>query len=229
MPGAKILVVDDEPHIRELLKLYLSREGYEVLEAHDGDAALRLVAQTPPSLVILDIMMPRTDGWDVLRNVRQKNTVPVIMLTARGEEVDRVLGLELGADDYITKPFSPRELVARVKAVLRRTTRVEQEPEVLDFRHFRIDKAAHELLVKSEAVACPAKEFDLLWLLCSNPNRTFTREQLLQKVWGYDFFGDARTVDVHVRRVREKIEPEPESPRYIITVWGVGYKFVEAG
>jgi len=229
MPGAKILVVDDEPHIRELLKLYLSREGYEVLEAQDGETALRQVTQVPPSLIILDIMMPRTDGWDVLKNVRQKNAVPVIMLTAKGEEVDRVLGLELGADDYITKPFSPRELVARVKAVLRRTIRVEQEPEVLDFGHFRIDKSAHELVVRGEAVPCPAKEFDLLWLLCANPNRTFTREHLLQKVWGYDFFGDARTVDVHVRRVREKVEPEPESPRYIITVWGVGYKFVEGG
>ncbi|MDP2856424.1 MAG: response regulator transcription factor [Bacillota bacterium] len=229
MPGAKILVVDDEPHIRELLKLYLSKEGYEVLEARDGEAALHHVAQAAPSLMILDIMMPRTDGWDVLRSIRQKSTVPVIMLTAKGEEVDRVLGLELGADDYITKPFSPRELVARVKAVLRRTTRVDQEPELLDYGHFRIDRSAHELRVGGEPVACPAKEFDLLWLLCANPNRTFTREQLLQKVWGYDFFGDARTVDVHVRRVREKIEPEPESPRYIITIWGVGYKFVEAG
>jgi two-component system response regulator ResD len=229
MPGAKILVVDDEPHIRELLKLYLSKEGYEVLEARDGEAALHHVAQAAPSLIILDIMMPRTDGWDVLKGIRQKNTVPVIMLTAKGEEVDRVLGLELGADDYITKPFSPRELVARVKAVLRRTMRVEQEPELLDYSHFCIDKSAHDLRVGGEPVACPAKEFDLLWLLCTNPNRIFTREQLLQKVWGYDFFGDARTVDVHVRRVREKIEPEPESPRYIITIWGVGYKFVEAG
>lgn len=227
MKVTRILVVDDEPHIRELVRLYLSKEGFEVLEATDGLEALDLVTSSEPSLIILDIMLPKIDGWEVLRAVRQKLSVPVIMLSAKGEEVDRVLGLELGADDYITKPFSPRELVARVKAVLRRTVKTEPEPEVLDFGHFTIDRSARELRVQGQIVPCPVKEFDLLWLLATNPNRTFTREQLLQKVWGYDFFGEARTVDVHVRRIREKIEPNPEEPIYVLTVWGVGYKFAE--
>jgi two-component system response regulator ResD len=227
MTGKKILVVDDEPHIRELLNLYLSREGFEILQAADGASALEVAGAYAPLLIILDIMMPKMDGWEVLRALRQKGAMPVIMLTAKGEEVDRVLGLELGADDYITKPFSPRELVARVKAVLRRTTKTDKEPEMLDFGHFSIDKSAREIKVQGKHVPCPVKEFDLLWLLATNQNRTFTREQLLQKVWGYDFFGDARTVDVHVRRIREKIEPDPDAPRFIVTVWGVGYKFAE--
>lgn len=225
--GLKILIVDDEPHIRELVRLYLAREGFTVAEASDGLEALEATLSEGPALVILDIMLPKMDGWEVLRAIRQRQSIPVIMLSAKGEEVDRVLGLELGADDYITKPFSPRELVARVKAVLRRTARTEPEPEALDFGHFAIDKTARELRVCNKVVPCPVKEFDLLWFLATNPNHTFTREQLLQKVWGYDFFGEARTVDVHVRRIREKIEPNAEEPAYLLTVWGVGYKFAE--
>lgn len=229
MYGGRILVVDDEPHIRELLKFYLTREGFDVLEAADGGAAVETItsSNSEVSLVILDIMMPKMDGWETLRAIRQKSTLPVIMLSARDEELDKVLGLELGADDYITKPFSPRELVARVRAVLRRTVKAGTEATSIDFGHFSIDRVARELRVDGKQIACPLKEFDLLWLLATNPNRTFTREQLLERVWGYDFYGDARTVDVHVRRLREKIEPNPETPRYILTVWGVGYKFSE--
>ncbi len=229
VPAARILVVDDEPHIRELQRLYLSREGFSVIEAADGLDALRHVESEPPELVMLDIMMPKMDGWEALRLIRQKSQVPVIMLSAKDEELDKVLGLELGADDYITKPFSPRELVARVRAVLRRSAKSSAEAEFLDVGRFSINRISRELRVCGEVVPCPLKEFDLLWLLATHPNRTFTREQLLERVWGYEFFGDARTVDVHVRRLREKIEPHPESPRFILTVWGVGYKFAEVG
>ncbi|MEW6524093.1 MAG: response regulator transcription factor [Bacillota bacterium] len=226
--GARILVVDDEPYIRELVRLYLMREGYDVLEATDGDMALEQALTGGVDLVILDIMLPGRDGWEVCRQLRAQSDVPVIILSARGEEIDRILGLEMGADDYLTKPFSPRELVSRVKAVLRRTLRPQNTQDDLVFANFSLNLPARELVVKGRAVPCPAREFDLLAFLAARPGRVFTREQLLEQVWGYEYFGDARTVDVHVRRLREKIEPIPEEPRYLVTVWGVGYKFQEA-
>jgi DNA-binding response OmpR family regulator len=230
-----VLVVDDEPHIRDLVRLYMKREGFEVREAADGEAGLASARETPPDLIILDLMLPRLDGWEVCRELRRQSMVPIIMLTARDDEADRVLGLEMGADDYLTKPFSPRELVARVRAVLRRSSPATSGPngaegpesrrQRLEFPGFFIDLTGRELGVGNERVPCPAKEFELLWLLASNPNRVFTREQLLRQVWDYDYFGDFRTVDVHVRRIREKIEADPSSPVYLKTVWGVGYKF----
>ncbi len=224
---ARILVVDDEPHIRELVRLYLSREGHEVAEAGDGDEALALATAGGLDLVVLDVMLPGCDGLEVCRQLRARTELPVIILSARGEEVDRILGLELGADDYLAKPFSPRELVARVKAVLRRSARSGPTHETMDFGDFALNLPARELLVRGRQVACPAREFDLLAFLAARPGRVFTREQLLEQVWGYEYFGDVRTVDVHVRRIREKIEPNPDEPRYLLTVWGVGYKFQE--
>jgi DNA-binding response OmpR family regulator len=225
----QVLVVDDEPNIRELCRLYLEQDGFDVLEAADGYEALRKAQELRPDLVILDLMLPGKNGFDVCKELRPLD-IPVIMLTARGDEVDKVLGLELGADDYLTKPFSPRELVARVKAVLRRSERgasheVTRPPERLEFPDFTIDLAGRSLIVRGREVDCPPKEFDLLATLAQNPHRAFTREQLLEKVWDYSFYGDFRTVDVHVQRLRKKIEPDPEKPRYIKTVWGVGYKF----
>ncbi|HEY3314746.1 MAG TPA: response regulator transcription factor [Bacillota bacterium] len=225
----RILVVDDEPNIRELIRLYLEKEGFTVVESEDGQAALDNLRQEPPDLAILDLMLPKLDGREVCREVRKSSSLPIIMLTARDEEVDRVLGLEMGADDYLTKPFSPRELVARVRAVLRRANPERRQPsEALTFPHFSVNHESRELKVEGAVTPCPAKEFDLLWLFVNHPHRVFTREQLLQQVWEYDYFGDLRTVDVHVRRLREKIEPKPEEPRYIKTVWGVGYKFEAA-
>lgn len=239
--ATKILVVDDETNIRELVATYLKREGYETIEAADGDQALALVRTQNPALVILDIMLPGRDGLDVCRTLRRDGGPPIIMLTAKSDEVDRVVGLELGADDYVAKPFSPRELVARVKAVLRRVAPAAgsqastampspgepagEERQRIVTPDFTIDYPARELTVRGGKVPCPVKEFELLWLLCNNPNRVFTREQLLRQVWDYDYYGDLRTVDVHIRRLREKIEPPGEEPRYIKTVWGVGYKF----
>jgi DNA-binding response OmpR family regulator len=230
-----VLVVDDEPHIRDLVRLYMKMEGFVVRDAADGEAGLTSARETPPDLIVLDLMLPKLDGWEVCRELRRQSMVPIIMLTARDDEADRILGLEMGADDYLTKPFSPRELVARVRAVLRRSSSATSGPtgaegpqsrrQRLEFPGFCIDLTSRELRVGSERVSCPAKEFELLWLLASNPNRVFTREQLLQQVWDYEYFGDFRTVDVHVRRIREKIEADPSSPTYLKTVWGVGYKF----
>ncbi|MHB0886562.1 MAG: response regulator transcription factor [Bacillota bacterium] len=228
MPQEKprILVVDDEPNIRELIRLYLGKEGFAVEESEDGEDALARVKANPPDLLVLDVMMPKKDGREVCREVRKTSSLPIIMLTAKNEEVDKVIGLEIGADDYLTKPFSPRELVARVRAVLRRARPAqEQAADVLTFPDFTVNHDSRELRVRGQVVPCPAKEFDLLWLFAKHPQRVFTREQLLQQVWEYDYFGDLRTVDVHVRRLREKIEPQPDEPRYIKTVWGVGYKF----
>ncbi len=228
MPEEKprILVVDDEPNIRELIRLYLGKEGFAVEESEDGEDALARVKANPPDLLVLDVMMPKKDGREVCREVRKTSSLPIIMLTAKNEEVDKVIGLEIGADDYLTKPFSPRELVARVRAVLRRVRPAhEQEADALAFNDFTVNHDSRELRVHGQVVPCPAKEFDLLWLFAKHPQRVFTREQLLQQVWEYDYFGDLRTVDVHVRRLREKIEPQPDEPRYIKTVWGVGYKF----
>ncbi|MFZ5815552.1 MAG: winged helix-turn-helix domain-containing protein [Bacillota bacterium] len=225
-----ILVVDDEANIRELCRLYLEQEGFAVEEAADGLEAVAKARQLRPALIVLDLNMPKKGGMDVTREL-QPDGIPIIMLTARGEELDKILGLELGAEDYITKPFSPRELVARVKVVLRRGERSAAAPaaakpsERLQFPDFTIDLAGRSLLVRGKPVDCPPKEFDLLATLAQNPHRAFTREQLLEKVWDYSFYGDFRTVDVHVQRLRKKVEPDPEKPRYIKTVWGVGYKF----
>ncbi len=228
MPIQRILVVDDEPAILEVVQKYLAREGFQVGTARDGEAAVTVFNSHPPDLVVLDLMLPRLDGLEVLRRMRASGPVPVIMLTAKGEEADRIVGLELGADDYLTKPFSPRELVARIKAVLRRASAGSlslNEAHAIERGDLRIDPRARSVQVNERAVELTAKEFDLLWFLAQHPGQVFTRTQLLDQVWGYEFYGDASTVTVHVRRLREKIEPDSSAPRYITTVWGVGYKF----
>jgi two-component system response regulator ResD len=225
--ATRILVVDDEPRMRTMLRMYLEREGYHVEEAPDGRAAVAALEQTPCQLVLLDLMMPVMDGWATCRAIREHSDVPVIMLTARGEEYDRVLGLELGADDYVVKPFSPRELIARVRAVLRRAPGARPsrgEAERLVFPDLVIDRAARTVNTGGREVGLTPKEFDLLWCLASNPRRVFTREQLLQKVWGWSYFGESRTVDSHVKNLRLKLSGG-KAAAYIHTVWGVGYKF----
>jgi len=221
----RVLVIDDEAHIRELLRLYLTRDGFEVILAEDGETGLRLAAEEAVDLVVLDVLLPRKDGWQVCRELRGRGRVPILMLTARDDEADIVVGLELGADDYVTKPFGPRELVARARALLRRSREPEAPADRLQFPDFSLDLTARDLVVRGRPVACPAKEFDLLWLLASNPRRVYTRDQLLDAVWGTQEYIEARTVDVHVHRLREKLEPEPSRPRYLLTVWGIGYKF----
>lgn len=223
MSERAILVADDEDHIRQLVRLYLANEGFSVIEARTGAEALKIWREQSPCLVILDIMMPEMDGREVLKEARKDRQTPVIMLTAKDAEMDKVYGLELGADDYVTKPFSPRELVSRVKAVLRRAD--EPQPEILSYPGLIINRESREVTVGREMMALPPKEFDLLWILAANPNKVFTREYLLETVWEYTYFGDIRTVDVHVRRLRQKIENDPENPEYIKTAWGVGYKF----
>ena len=227
VPVAKILVVDDEPNIREVVGLYLRRDGHEVVSASDGEEALREFGESEPDLVVLDLMLPKMSGLEVCRRMRAQRRVPLIMLTARGEEEERIGGLSLGADDYVVKPFSPRELTARVAAVLRR---VEESLEpagrkVLSFEGLRIDPNTRAVLVDGEPVTLTAREFDLLYHLASAPGRVYTRDQLMETVWGYTFSADTSTVTVHVRRLREKVEPDPARPRYLQTVWGVGYRF----
>jgi len=223
----KILIVDDEEHIIELVELYLGKEGYRVMHALDGDAALQRFNSEKPDLLVLDIMIPGKDGLDVLREIRKTSQVPVIMLTARESEVDKVVGLELGADDYLTKPFSPRELVARVKAVLRRSKPpAETSEEVLERDGITIDTRKRRVeVVGPEGVELTAKEFDLLFVLASNPGIVLSRERLMEKVWGYEYIGDTRTVDVYIRHLREKLADNVENPRFIETVRGVGYRF----
>jgi DNA-binding response OmpR family regulator len=231
MPNERILVVDDEPTIREVVGLYLLREGFEVDSAADGETALAAIAQTRPDLVVLDLMLPGVDGLAILRQVRAVGNLPVIVLTARGEEIDRVLGLELGADDYLTKPFSARELVARVRAVLRRTQAASEptaSPATVRVGDLRIDPAARSATLAERPIALTVREFDLLLFLARRPGQVFTRDQLLDQVWGYSFATDASTVTVHIRRLREKIEADPTNPRRILTVWGVGYKLESA-
>jgi DNA-binding response OmpR family regulator len=224
---AQVLVVDDEPIVREVLSRYLSREGFEVETAADGQAALDAVESTRPELVVLDLMLPRVDGLEVLRRIRSRNGVAVIMLTARGEETDRVVGLELGADDYVAKPFSPREVVARVRAVLRRTrdTPVAGSQEILRFGALEIDSRTREARVDGSPVELTPREFDLLHYMASSPRTVFNRLHLLDELWDASFAGDPSTVTVHVRRLREKVESDPANPRHLITVWGAGYRF----
>jgi len=219
----KILVVDDEPQIVELLRSYLERDGFTVVQAADGEAALGAVRAGQPDLVLLDLMLPRLDGREVCRRIREAGTTPVIMLTARDEETDKLLGLELGADDYITKPFSPREVVARVRAVLRRGSR--EGATLIRAGDLTIDLRAHEVTLSGRRVELTPTEFRLLETLAGHPNQVFTRMQLIDRVQGHAFEGYERTVDAHIKNLRGKVEPDPRTPRYVLTVYGVGYKF----
>ena len=219
----KILIVEDEANIRELLRLYLEREGYTVLEAENGVEGIKKWKSDKPDMLLLDVMMPVMDGWEVCREIRAESDVPIIMLTAKGETADRVSGLEMGADDYIVKPLEMPEVIARVRAVFRRIA-PDDAPEKLSFDNLVIDKQAYDLVIKGKRVDAPPKEIELLYFLASSPNRVFTRAQLLDEVWGFDYFGDTRTVDVHVKRLREKLEGVSYKWE-LKTVWGVGYKF----
>lgn len=220
----KVLVVDDDVNTCELIRLYLEKEGCEVLMAHNGKSGLEVFVDSAPSIVILDIMLPVMDGWQVCREIRKISNIPIIMLTAKGETFDKVLGLELGADDYIVKPFEPKELVARVKAVLRRYERNGFDVMEVVFPNLVINKSTYVVKLNGKEIDLPPKELELLYFLASNPNKVFTREQLLENVWGYDFYGDSRTVDVHIKRLREKLD-QPGQVWQFKTVWGVGYKF----
>ena len=223
----KILVVDDDTNISELISLYLNKEGYETKEVANGKTALEVFGEYKPDLVLLDVMLPGADGYDVCKEIRKKSRTPIIMLTAKGEVFDKVLGLELGADDYMVKPFDPKELMARVKAVLRRNIQSVEEEEnqknriVLD--NLIIDKDNYSVTYEGNLVELPPKELEVLYFLASHPKQVFTREQLLDKIWGYDFVGDTRTVDVHIKRLREKIETDPSNPEIIKTIRGIGY------
>jgi DNA-binding response OmpR family regulator len=221
---ATVLVVDDEPIVREVVARYLTREGHRTLEAGDGTVARGLIEQADPDLVVLDLMLPGTDGLELCRWIRGHSELPVIMLTARGEEADRIVGLELGADDYVTKPFSPRELAARVRSVLRRTASVPPSAEALAFGDVELERETREARKSGASIRLTAKEFDLLWFLASHPRRVFSRDQLMASVWGYTAALDTGTVTVHVRRLREKIEDDPSQPKYLETVWGIGYR-----
>jgi DNA-binding response OmpR family regulator len=222
---ATVLIVEDESVVREVVVKYLRREGFRTLEAADGDTACDLVEREQPDLVVLDLMLPRKDGLAVCRWIRSRSEVPVIMLTARGEEADRIVGLELGADDYVTKPFSPRELAARVKTVLRRARRPELSDGRLVFDELEIDASTRDVLLSGNPLRLTAREFDLLWFLASHPRHVFSRDQLMDRVWGYDAAIDTGTVTVHMRRLRAKLEDDPSRPRRLETVWGVGYRF----
>ena len=219
------MIVDDDKNIAELMRLYLEKEGYTVSIYHRGDEAVEAFKRNPPKLMVLDIMLPGMDGWQVCRAVRQISAIPIIMLSAKDETFDIVLGLELGADDYITKPFDPKELTARIKAVLRRGAPSDREDSALSFPGMTISLDRYEVVFQGKIVDMPPKELELLYFLASHQNRVFTREQLLEKVWGFDYFGDSRTVDVHVKRIREKLPKCEDLGWQIKTVWSVGYKF----
>ena len=227
MNKLKIMIVDDDPNIQQLISLYLTREGFDVVTASSGDEALRIFKSDPPSLMLLDIMLPVMDGWQVCREVRKVSNIPIIMLTAKDETFDKVLGLELGADDYIVKPFDTKELVARIKAVLRRFQTVDNPSasKELSFPGLTINITQYTVTYLGRPLEMPPKELELLYFLASHPGTVFTREQLLEQVWGYDFFGDSRTVDVHVKRIRDKLVGSEELGWSVRTVWGVGYKF----
>lgn len=218
----KILIVEDDGNIRELLRLYLEREGYEITEASNGEEGVEQWRKVNPDMILLDVMMPIMDGWQVCKIIREESKVPIIILTAKGETFDKVNGLEMGADDYIVKPLEMREVVARVRAVFRRFA--PEESGKISFDKLTVDKQAYDLIVDGKRVDAPPKEIELLYFLASRPNRVFTRAQLLDDVWGFDYFGDTRTVDVHVKRLREKLEGVSDKWE-LKTVWGVGYKF----
>ncbi|HAO68733.1 MAG: response regulator transcription factor [Oscillospiraceae bacterium] len=226
MAMGKVLVADDDKNICELLRLYLVKEGFQVVLAGDGEEALARFSAENPDIILLDVMMPRLDGWQVCREIRKKSECPIIMITAKGETFDKVLGLELGADDYVVKPFETKEIVARIKAVLRRTGKSAAENDIKEVSYDKlvVNMTKYELKVDGKVVDTPPKELELLYHLASNPNRVYTRDQLLDEVWGFEYYGDSRTVDVHVKRLREKLEGV--SDKWTLkTVWGVGYKF----
>lgn len=226
MENQKILIVDDDDNICELLRMYLTKDGFDTAIAADGEQAIDLADRYKPDLILLDIMMPRLDGWQVCRQVRKTSEVPIIMLTAKGEVFDKILGLELGADDYISKPFDTKEVVARIKAVLRRSSEKDKKNAIKEVRFDKliINLTNYELTVDGKQIDTPPKELELIYHLASNPNRVYTRDQLLDEVWGFDYYGDSRTVDVHVKRLREKLENVSDKWS-LKTVWGVGYKF----
>lgn len=226
MSTGKILVADDDRNICELLRLYLEKEGYSVVLANDGEEAMLRFSAENPDLILLDVMMPKLDGWQVCREIRKKSDCPIIMITAKGETFDKVLGLELGADDYVVKPFDSKEIVARIKAVMRRTGKSSSENNIKEVSYDKlvVNMTKYELKVDGRVVDTPPKELELLFHLASNTNRVYTRDQLLDEVWGFEYYGDSRTVDVHIKRLREKLEGV--SDKWALkTVWGVGYKF----
>ncbi|WP_446651656.1 response regulator transcription factor [Anaerospora hongkongensis] len=227
MTSEKILVVDDDARILKIVKHCLEKEAFQVVTAVDGESALNIVKQEQPSLVVLDLMLPKLNGYDVCRALTDQYSIPIIILSAKGDELDRIVGFRLGVDDYMTKPFSPTELVLRVQAVIRRVqgSRKSQENQVLVCGELTIDHGTRTVSVEGKPVSLTSTEFELLWLLAGSPQQVFTRMQLLNKIWQSDYQGDENTVTVHVRRLREKIEPNPAEPRYIRTVWGIGYKF----
>lgn len=225
MDSNKILVVDDDVNISELLRLYLEKDGFSVISCDNGAKAIELNNIEKPNLILLDIMLPLIDGWQVCKEIRKTSEVPIIMVTAKGETFDKVLGLELGADDYVSKPFEAKEVVARVKAVLRRVnTNSTPKSDVVEYDKLTINLTNYDLIVNGKKIDTPPKELELIYHLASNPNRVFTRDQLLDQVWGFDYYGDSRTVDVHVKRLREKLE-NVSAKWSLKTVWGVGYKF----
>ena len=220
-----ILLVDDDPNIRQLVRLYLEKEGYDVQTADRGDTALEMFRKNPPHLMLLDIMLPGMDGWEVCREVRRTSNIPIIMLTAKGETFDKVLGLELGADDYITKPFEPKEMVARIKAVARRYQTGDTPAKEVSFPGLTVNISRYSVVYAGQEIEMPPKELEVLYFLASHANQVFTRQQLLEQVWGFNFFGDSRTVDVHIKRLREKLVDCEKYGWQIKTVWSVGYKF----
>lgn len=222
----KILIVDDDENICELLRLYLEKDGFDTIVANDGEQAVDFASKYSPDLILLDIMLPKLDGWQVCREIRKTSETPIIMLTAKGETFDKILGLELGADDYVSKPFDTKEVIARIKAVLRRSHEKDKTSQINEVRYdkLRINLTNYELEVNGVKIDTPPKELELIYHLASNPNRVYTRDQLLDEVWGFDYYGDSRTVDVHVKRLREKLENVSDEWS-LKTVWGVGYKF----
>ena len=222
----KVLIVDDDKNICDLLRLYLEKEGYSVILSHDGEEAVVKFNALKPDIVLLDVMLPGLDGWQVCREIRKKSNIPILMITAKSDTFDKVLGLELGADDYIVKPFDSKEVIARIKAVVRRTGQSPAEMEVRDVRYDKlsVNMTRYELKVDGKVVDAPPKELELLFYLASNPNRVYTRDQLLDEVWGFEYYGDSRTIDVHIKRLREKLEGVSDKWE-LKTVWGVGYKF----
>jgi DNA-binding response OmpR family regulator len=220
-----VLVVDDEPIVRDVVTRYLRRDGFDTLVADSGEEARTILETNPPALVVLDVMLPGVNGLELCQWIRSTSSLPVILLTARGEEADRIVGLELGADDYVTKPFSPRELAVRVRNLLRRAGAATEEAQAFRFGDVVVDGVSREVTRDGERVRLTAREFDLLWFLASHPRRVFSRDQLMSKVWGYEAAVDTGTVTVHIRRLREKIEADAARPRFLETVWGVGYRF----
>lgn len=225
MNNIRVMIVDDDENISELLRLYLEKDGYTVMIAENGEVALKEFDAFVPDMMLLDIMMPKVDGYKVLEEVRKKSDIPVIMITARGESFDKLQSFDRGVDDYIVKPFDAKEVLARIKAIFRRLGGVSEEKLRIEYNNLLIDKVAFEVLINGESVDMPPKELELLFHLASNPNKVYTRDQLLDEVWGFEYYGDSRTVDVHIKRLREKLDAAADENWSLKTVWGVGYKF----